>query len=224
MTSLDVMSSDFDFLDRADVPVKQGSAQWLQERVGKVTGSRIKDVMAYRKTGDKGETQKRADYRIELVAEILTGKASQHFVSEAMVWGTEQEQFARAAYEVSRGTVVDEVGFVPHPSIERSGGSPDGLIGEDGGLEIKCPETTTHIEWIMGGKVPDEHQAQMLFYMACTERKWWDFVSFDSRLPERYQLFVVRMPRDDARIAEIEAEIRKFLGEIDATISKLEAL
>lgn len=222
---LDLSSSEWDFLDRVDAvePVKQGSTQWLQQRVGKVTGSRIKDVMAYLKSG-KGEMATRANYRVELIAEILTGTAQQHFVSDAMRWGVEQEQYARAAYEVRRDAVVDQVGFVGYPTIDRAGGSPDGLISNDGGVEIKCPETTTHVKWMLSREVPEEHQLQMMFYMACTGRQWWDFVSFDPRLPEKFQLFIVRLQRDEVRIAEVETEVLKFLQEIDSTIAEMERL
>ena len=217
---IDATSSEFSFLDRTEEPVKQGSAQWIEQRIGKITGSRIKDVMAYLKSG-KGEMQVRANYRMELIAEILSGRAQEHYISEPMRWGEEQEQFARAAYEVGTGSIVDQVGFIVHPAINCAGGSPDGLIGDDGGIEIKCPETTTHIKWILEGEVPEEHRDQMMFYMACTGRMWWDFVSFDPRLPERFQPFKVRLERDDARIAEIEAEVVKFRGEIDAAIAEM---
>jgi hypothetical protein len=222
-TEIDVSSSEFDFLDRAEPLAEQGSAQWLQQRIGKVTGSRIKDVMAYLKSG-KGEMQTRANYRVELIAEILTGQAAQHFVSDAMRWGVDQEQFARAAYEMRRDVMVDRVGFVGYPTIDRAGGSPDGLVGSDGGVEIKCPETTTHIRWMLEKQVPHEHQLQMMFYMACTGRGWWDFVSFDPRLPVKFQLFTVRLQRDEARIAEVETEVLKFLQEIDSTIAEMERI
>lgn len=220
---IDVASTEYDFLDRNMESVKQGSAQWLKLRIGKITGSRIKDVMAYLKSG-KGEMVARANYRTELIAEILSGRAQEHFISNAMQWGVEQEQYARAAYEVSKGLIVDQTGFVVHPTMHFAGGSPDGLIGDDGGVEIKCPEITTHIKWMLAGQVPEEHREQMVFYMAITGRKWWDFVSFDPRLPEKFQVFCVRLERDDARIAEIETEVRKFRGEIEEAIAKMEQL
>jgi len=197
----------------------QGTAEWFQARCGRVTASRINEVTAYLKNGK--ESQKRIDYRTELIAEILTGEALPHYVSPAMQWGNEQEAIARVEYELATGSDVEQAGFIYHPSIERAGASPDGLIGTDGGLEIKCPNTTTHIEWILAGVVPEEHRAQMFFNLRCSEREWWDFVSFDPRLPKRYQLFARRLHADEAIMESIDAEVIKFLSEADAVISEL---
>lgn len=198
----------------------QGSAEWLQSRAGKVTASRIADVMAKIKTG---EAASRRDYKAQIVAEILTGKPQEDgFTNSAMQWGTEQEPFARSAYEVARDLMVDTVGLVLHPAIERAAASPDGLAG-DGLLEIKCPKTATHLQYLLAGVAPAQYQLQMLWQMACTERAWCDFVSFDPRLPEDLQLLIVRFERDDKRIAEIETEVKLFLSEVDETIEKLKA-
>lgn len=197
----------------------QGTPEWLAARAGKVTASRISDVMAKIKTGEAAD---RRNYKAQLVAEILTGQPQESgFTNEAMRWGTEQEPFARAAYETRAGVLVDQVGLIIHPSIERGAASPDGLVDPDGMVEIKCPNTATHLDYLIAGEVPPKYQPQMLWQMACAGRDWCDFVSFDPRLPEHLQLFVKRFPRDDKRIAEIDGEVRAFLAEVDAILAKL---
>ena len=197
----------------------QGSPEWLQMRTGCVTGSRMADVMAKLKRKD-GEAQTRADYKAEIVCEILTGRAADHYVSPAMQWGSDNEIFARNAYELEVGS-TELIGFALHDSIKRLGASPDGLVGENGLVEFKCPTTATHLDYIIKGVVPAEYHWQMLCEMACTGRKWCDFASYDPRLPKRLQLFVRRFERDDARIAEMEAETQKFLAEVEEVIAKL---
>ena len=198
----------------------QGTQEWFDARNGRVTASRINDVMAYLKSGR--ESQKRIDYKTELIAEILTGEAQPHYVSEAMKWGAEQEALAATEYELDSPFSVDPVGFVYHPAIERAGASPDRLVGTDGLLEVTCPNTTTHIEWILAGVVPEEHRNQMQFQMRCCEREWADFMSFDPRLPKRYQQFIVRLPADEAVQDAIDDEVQKFLAEADAIIAALD--
>jgi hypothetical protein len=143
------------------------------------------------------------------------------YFSDVMKWGLEQEPFARAAYEMRSGVLVDQVGFVVHPSIDGAGMSPDGLVGDQGLVEIKCPLSKTHIRYFLDGKVPSEYKPQMLWQMACSERAWCDFVSFDPRLPEDLQLFTVRFERDDAAIKAMEAEVLTFLAEVDDIIKRL---
>jgi len=202
-----------------DLP--QGSPEWLAARAGRVTASRISDVMAKIKTG---EAAARRDYRAQIVAEILTGKPQEDgFVSAEMQWGTEQEPLARSAYEMKMDVLVDQVGFVLHPSIERAGASPDGYTGKVG-LEIKCPKTATHLQYLMDGVPPAKYQPQMLWQMACMGTEAVDFVSFDPRLPNGMQLFVIQFQRDDKRIAEMEAEVLTFLAEVDAMVAKLKGL
>lgn len=197
----------------------QGTDEWKAARAGMVTASRIVDVMAKIKTG---EAAARRDYRCQIVAEILTGTPQDDvFVNDAMRWGTEQEPYARAAYEVAKGVLVDQVGLVLHPTIERGAASPDGLVEFDGLVEIKCPKTATHLDYLMAGEAPAKYQPQMLWQMACTGRDWCDFVSYDPRLPEELQLFVVRFKRDQARIDAMEAEVRAFLAEVDETLARL---
>jgi YqaJ-like viral recombinase domain len=168
-----------------------------------------------------GEAAARRDYRAELIAERLTGNAENRYVSKEMRYGSEQEPFARTAYEIRTENIVDQVGFVFHPRLNFSGASPDGLIQEDGGLELKCPKTTTHLAYMAAGTVPKEYEYQMLWNMACAEREWWDFASFDARLPEKLRLFIVRMSRDEARIGEIEREVMTLNNEIDTICEQL---
>lgn len=196
----------------------QGSDEWLSSRAGKVTASRIADVMAKIKSGEAAD---RRDYRAQIVAEILTGKPQESgFINAEMQWGIDQEPFARAAYEVARDVMVDQVGLVLHPRIDRAAASPDGIVG-DGLVEIKCPKTATHLQYLIDGTVPKKYQPQMLWQMACTERSWCDFVSFDPRLPEEHQLFVVRFNRDEKKIEEMEAEVIAFIGEVDSVLENL---
>ena len=202
---------------------EQGTQEWLKARAGKVTASKIGDVMAKIKSG---EAAARKDYRAQIVAEILTGNPQgSTFTNEEMRWGTDNEPLARAEYETAKGVMVDQVGFVVHPTIDRAGCSPDGLVealvGDAGLVEIKCPKTATHLTYLLDGRVPSQYQPQMLWQMACTEAAWCDFVSFDPRLPEDLQLFVVRFKRDDERIKEMEAEVNLFLSEVDEILTKL---
>ena len=196
----------------------QGSDQWFAARIGKVTASRVADVLAKTKSG---YSTSRDNYMAQLVCERLTGQKGESFTNAAMQHGTETEPLARAAYEALKDVLVDEVGFVPHPSIDMAGASPDGLVGADGLLEIKCPNTATHIETLMSKTVPGKYNTQMQFQMSCTGRQWCDFVSFDNRLPEQFQLFVKRVPRDDEFIKQMEDEVVKFLNELDIKIAQL---
>ena len=200
----------------------QGSDEWKTARVGKVTASRVGDVLAKIKSG---EAAARRDYRAQLVAEVLTGVPQESgYINAEMQWGLDQEAFGRAAYETACGVLADEVGLVVHPRIEGAAASPDGLVGTDGLVEIKCPKTATHIQYLLSGVVPSQYENQMLWQMACCERAWCDFVSFDPRLPAELQLFTVRLKRDDKRIAEMEAEVIVFLREVDALLDKLKGM
>lgn len=202
--------------------VIQGSPEWFAQRLGKVTASRLADVMA--KGKGSAEAATRATYRAELVAERLTGKAAEGFTNAAMKWGTDCEPLARAAYEAEYGLLVTETGMVAHPHIPMSGASPDGFVSIDGLIEIKCPETKGHIDTILSGEAPTKYIPQMQWQMACTGRAWCDFVSFDPRMPEDMKLFVKRVPRDDKRIAELEDEVVAFLAEVSDTVARLEKL
>lgn len=196
----------------------QGSDEWFAIRIGKVTASRVADILAKTKSGYSAS---RDNYMAQLVCERLTNQKAESFTNAAMQHGTETEPLARAAYEALKDVLVDEVGFVPHPSIKMAGASPDGLVGDDGLIEIKCPNTATHIDTLLSESVPTKYFTQMQFQMACTGRKWCDFVSFDNRLPEELQLFVKRVQRDDVYIKIMEAEIVQFIAELDEKIEKL---
>jgi putative phage-type endonuclease len=198
----------------------QGSPEWFAERLGKVTASRISDMMAKTKTGWGAS---RANYAAQLVAERLSGTQSETFTNAAMKWGTEMEPEARSAYAFYADCAVREVGFISHPSIPMAGASPDGHIGDDGSVEIKCPETKTHIETLLGGAIPSKYILQMQWQMACSGRQWCDFASYDPRMPEHMRLFVRRLARDNATIASLEAEVRTFLKEVDAQVLELRA-
>jgi putative phage-type endonuclease len=198
--------------------MEQGTEAWFNIRIGKVTASRVADVLAKTKTG---YSTTRDNYMAQLVCERLTGQKGESFTNAAMQHGTETEPLARAAYEARYDVLVDEVGFVSHPTIEMSGASPDGLVGDDGLIEIKCPNTATHIETLLSESVPNKYYTQMQFQIACTGRKYCDFVSFDNRLPTELQMFVKRVPRDEMYIKLIEDEIVKFLAELDTKINQL---
>jgi putative phage-type endonuclease len=200
----------------------QGTAEWKAARAGHVTASRISDVMA---KIQKGEAASRRDYKAQIVAEILTGTPLEDgYVSPAMQWGTEQEPLARAAYEIATGEMVDQVGLVLHESIPRAASSPDGLVGSDGLIECKCPKTATHLGYILKNAVPPEYVPQMCWQLACTGRKWVDFVSYDPRLPEHLQLFIKRLVADPAYIELLECEVKKFLAEVDDLLLALDAV
>lgn len=200
----------------------QRTDEWFKARLGCVTASRVADVMAKTRNGDYSASRK--NYMAELVCERLTGQPTIGFESTAMKWGTDTEPMARASYEIETGMLVTEVGFILHPTIEMFGSSPDGLIDPAGGVEIKCPNTATHIETLLGANVKMEYVYQMQTGMDCTEKEWWDFVSFDPRLNGRLQLFIKRFYRDDKMISNIEKEVSLFLEELDETVAKLEAL
>lgn len=196
----------------------QGSPEWFAARCGKVTASRITDLMAKTKSGWGAG---RKNYAAELVAERLTGTPAQSFTNAAMQWGTETEPQARAAYAFFHDADVQEIGFADHPTIKMAGASPDGLVNADGLVEIKCPNTATHIDTLLSKEVPKKYVPQMMFQMACTSRDWCDFVSFDPRMPEDLRLFMRRVERDDKQIAEIEDAVVEFLTEIEETIMAL---
>lgn len=200
---------------------KQGSAAWLAERAGKVTASRIADVIARTKSGPSAS---RAAYMGELAAERLTGTPAESFTNADMQRGTELEPLARVAYESASGHFVEECGFVAHPKIAMSGASPDGLIASDGLLEIKCPRTHTHIEYLIGREPPAKYVPQMAWQAACTGRAWVEFVSFDPRMPEELRLFVARYEPTPAYIAELESAVREFIEELDAKVETLRQL
>jgi putative phage-type endonuclease len=197
--------------------IEQGSVEWHLQRLGKVTASRVADVLS---KGKSGESASRTKYRTELVVQRLTGVPGESFTNAAMEWGTTTEPLARVAYEAEMGVFVDQVAFVEHPTIANFGCSPDGVIG-DGLIEIKCPNSSMHIEYLTDEKPPSKYIPQMQCQMAVTGAKWCDFVSFDPRLPNDLQLFVVRLERDEEYIKAMEVEVQKFLSEVEEMFTKL---
>jgi len=197
--------------------MKQGTPEWLAARCGLATASRFSDVLA---TVKAGESASRRNYRAQIIAERLTGVPADSYQSAEMRWGTEQEPYARIAYE-ARGLVVEQVAFIRHQYL-KAGASPDGLVGHDGQVEIKCPNTATHIDTLLKGMSPD-HMPQLQGNLWMSGRRWIDFISYDPRMPERMQLYVQRVRRDDVYIANLEKEVTTFLIEVDVTIADLEA-
>ena len=200
--------------------MEQRTEEWFAARLGKVTASRVADVIAKTKSGYSAS---RANYMAELVCERLTGSKGDSFQNAAMVWGTNTEPMARATYESRTGELVEEVGFVLHATIKEAGCSPDGLVGDDGLIEIKCPNTATHIETLLSKQAPSKYITQMQWQMACTGRKWCDFVSYDPRMPEHMQFFCIKVMRDSDIIMELEREVEKFLFDLETKIAQLTA-
>ena len=198
----------------------QGTTEWFAARCGRVTASRVADIIAKTKTG---YSTSRDNYMAQLVCERMTGKPAESYSNSAMQWGTDTETFARAAYEAKVDILVTEVGFITHPWITMSGASPDGLAG-DGLVEIKCPNTATHIQTLLDQKVQEKYITQMMWQMACTERLWCDFVSFDPRMPAKHQLFIKRINFDKQLVDSLENSVIQFLGDVDLKIQQLESL
>jgi len=193
----------------------QGTPEWHQLRLGKVTASRVADILAKTKTGVSASRQ---NYLIELALQRVTGQIEESFTSSAMEWGTENEPKARMAYEVFNDVLVEQIPFVDHPTIEGFGASPDGLVNTDGLCEIKCPNSATHWSYIKSGEPPNKYFIQMQVQLACTQREWNDFISYDPRMPERSKLFVKRVFRDDKFIAIMENEVKQFLEEVQEEV------
>ena len=200
--------------------MEQRSPEWFAARRGKVTASRIADILATIRNGNWAASRK--NYAAQLVTERLTGRDPEPFTNDAIECGIEQEAPAKEAYQKATGNAVVDEGFVDHPRIPEAGASPDGLVGDDGLIEIKCPTTATHIETLLNGEVNERYRLQMLWQMACTGRKWCDFVSFDPRLPEDMQLFIKRFHYDREEVKRIEDEVEIFLNEVSATVEALE--
>jgi putative phage-type endonuclease len=199
----------------------QGTDDWFAARLGKVTASRIADVVAKTKTGVSAS---RGNYMAQLIVERMTGKPTESYSNSAMQWGTDTEPLARAAYEMTTDLMVDEVGFVEHESLSMCGASPDGLVGDNGLIEIKCPNTATHIETLINGTIDNRYMLQMQWQMACTDRMWCDFVSFDPRMPEALQLKIIRVNMNEMLIAELENQVEQFLNEVQEKVEFLNNL
>jgi len=198
----------------------QGSAEWLAFKLGKVGSSRIADITAKIRNGSSGAS--RATYQGELVAERLTGMPQNTYVNAAMQWGSDYEAEARALYQRRELCVIVQIGAALHHEIKNALASPDGLVDNNGLIEIKCPHiTNNHIELLLGGEIPGRYQQQIMWQLACTGRDWCDFVSYDPRLPPSMQLCIKRLQRDDDKIAELECEVNQFLGEVDDRVWRL---
>jgi putative phage-type endonuclease len=191
--------------------IEQRSEAWFQARLGKVTASAVADVLAKIKTGVSAS---RGNCLIKLAIQRVTSQSEESYTNDAMQWGIDNEDQARVAYEIASGKFVDQVGFVDHEIIDGFGCSPDGLVDDDGLVEIKCPNSATHWEYFKTKEVPKKYFIQMQAQMSCTGRKWCDFVSFDPRMPERSQLLIIRVPRDNTFIDLMEAEVMEFLIEV----------
>lgn len=195
----------------------QGSQEWHESRIGMVTASRISDVVA----GGRGAT--RAAYMNEIITTMLTG-VQDDYTNPYMEWGIEHEPKARQLYELLHGVEVEEVGFIKHPSIERTGASPDGLVGDDGMVEIKCPASKTHSQFLIDQKINRKYQLQMLWQMECTGRKWCDFVSYDPRFPAELQLSVKRVEFDEAEALQTREKVVSFVEEMEKLLAQIEQI
>lgn len=219
MSTYDEQLAHMDAAIASGALAPQRSAAWLAERAGKATASRFGDVIAKLKSGAPAKA--RADYLWEIVVERLTGLASDHYLSAAMQWGADQELAARMAYEARTGALVEDAGFIHHGTLKNVGGSPDGLVGEYGGVETKCPfNSAIHLLTFLDG-MPADHMPQVQGLMAVTGRAWWDFVSHDPRLPKPYDTYIERVARDEAFIANLEGELAVFLGDVDTMMARL---
>ncbi len=201
--------------------IEQGSAEWFAQRLGKATASRIADIVAKTKTG---YSTSRDNYMAELACERLTGTQGERFTNAAMIWGSEKEPEACDAYVWETDAELETCGFFDHPSIAMSGASPDRLVGADGLLEVKCPIQATHLATLRGATIPGKYITQIQWQLACTGRAWCDFASYDPRFPSHLRLFVRRVQRDNAMIAELEREVRLFLSELDGAVAALSSL
>lgn len=195
--------------------LEQKTAEWYAKRLGKCTASKVADATAKIKTG---EAASRAEYRTALVVERLTGTPQGADLSnnKSVQWGNDAEPLARAAFEADTGLLVQEVGFINHPTLLMAGASPDGLISDDSILEIKCPNSSTHFSYLKDGKVPAKYRKQMMWQIICTGRSKGIFVSFDPRFDSANQLLVVNFEPSKDELAELEAEVKAFLDEVEA--------
>jgi hypothetical protein len=194
---------------------EQGSPEWFQSRLGRATGSHFSDVLA---KGKSGEATTRANYRVKLAIELATGELcdEDNFTSKAMNDGVEREPIAKGLYSFANGEDVEEVGFCMHDTI-MCGVSPDGLVGSNGLIEIKCPTKRVHYDYILRGNEPPEYRAQIMGQLWVMEREWCDFVSFNPAFPENARLNIKRVYRDEAYISTLKSEIEKFMEEVQQT-------
>ena len=201
--------------------MEQRSDEWFAARLGKVTASKVADVIAKTKTGYSAS---RDNYMAQLICERMTGQKQESFTNTAMEWGTATEPLARAAYEAHANVLVNEIGIIDHPFLPMCAASPDGLVDIDGMLEIKCPNTATHFDTLLSGFVPAKYIPQMQWQMACAGYDFVDFISYNPNFPDHLQLFVKRLDRDNNYIRELETEVSAFIAEIEQQILKLKEL
>ena len=200
------------------IHLEQGTDEWKMARLGHVSASNLDAVMAKVKTG---ESKTRLDYKIRVATEQITNAIQDSYSNQYMEWGIEQEPFARMAYEACTESFVEKTGFWKHPDIKWFGCSPDGLVGDDGLIEIKCPKSTTHVKYLLDNKLPEDYYWQVHGQMLVTGRKWVDFISFDPRMPEHKQLFIIRVDRDEEIMAQLKVAVIGFLSEVDEMIQKI---
>ena len=201
-----------------DAAIIQRSPEWFAARCGSLGASQLADALAKTKSGWGAS---RANLRAKLVVERLTGQQEDGFTSAARQWGVEKEEEARIAYSFLTGRNVVEVGLYKHPTIIGTHASPDGLVDDDGCIEIKCPNSSTHIEMLKTNQVAHKYILQMQWQMACADRQWCDFVSFDPRMPEHLMMYVQRIERDNEMLATLESEVRAFLAEVEEDVKAL---
>jgi putative phage-type endonuclease len=199
--------------------IEQGSPEWFAARLGKATASNFNAIIA--RGAKEAFLAGRKNYRAQLVIERMTGKTPDRFSNDAMMWGRDTEALARLMYTLRTGRPVQQVGFIQHPEI-MAGASPDGYLPEDGRLEIKCPNTATHIETLKAKEMPPEYKAQVQGQLWITAGEWSDFMSFDPDMPERSQIFIQRIERDEPFIEMLRNEVGEFLLEVDGEIKFLE--
>jgi len=202
-----------------DAAIIQRSPEWFAARCGSLGASQLADALAKTKSGWGAS---RANLQAKLVVERLTGQQEEGFIrSAAMQWGVDKEDEARTAYSFMTGNIVTEVGLYKHPTIIGTHASPDGLVGDDGCLEIKCPNSATHIETLKSNRIASKYLMQMQWQMICADRQWCDFVSFDPRMPDHLMLYVQRVHRDNDMLETLENEVRAFLAEVDKDVKAL---
>ena len=201
--------------------MEQRTDEWFKARLGKVTASRVSDVLAKIKSG---EAAVRRNYKMQLATERLTGQKTDSYFNQAMQDGIDREDTARQIYEIVRDIKVEQVGFIDHPTIKMAGASPDGLLPDNGVLEIKCPIETTHTTNLLERKLPLKYKPQVQFQLASTKRQWCDFISYNPNFEPRLQLIVIRVERDDEYIEMLEVKIKEFLGEVEDMIKTLKEI
>ena len=203
----------------SEQPELQRTPEWDLARLGKITASKVRDVCA--KTSAGKYTAARDTYKWNLIKERITGVPVEYRITPPMQWGIDNEGDAKAFYQVLYDVQIEEVGFIPHPDMDFAGASPDGLVGTDGLIEVKCMETVNHLRAIDAGEVPEYYVDQCQWQMACTGRQWCDLVIYDPRLPDDLQMRRFRIRRDEDRIKDIESEVRKFNQEIESIITNI---